>query len=430
MTRPIAALAAALLISTALTGAAAAQRTYSGGTPAQQASKNQAKKKQAGGTMTLAGREVKVSAEFVTAFQELHAAVKAGDQAAIAAKLGAAQAHAKSPEERFAVAGLKLDASAKANDNAGIAAALEAMLATGVLPAAEVTKTTLNMGKAYYNAKQYDRAAAAFEKVLQADAGNSEAASLLAVTRRAQGRGGEALAGLQQVIAKAAAAGGKAPEDTYKRAVQMAYDDKSPAAIDLTRQWVEAYPSPANWSDALRIYRALAPMDEAAMLDVLRLARTAGALKGSDYDRYAFAALVRGYPGEAKAVLEEGFAANAISKESKEVRQSLAEATAKSAGEQGKLAQMAKDALAAPGARQAVATGDVLYGYGDYSGAAGLYRAALGKSGVDSSLANLHLGMALARAGDKAGAAAALNKVAGPKAALAKYWLAWLAGRP
>lgn len=430
MTRPTLALGAAMLLSTAIAGTAAAQQTYGGATPAQEASKKQSKKKQGQGTMTLAGREVKVSAEFVTAYQELQAAVTAGDRAAIAAKLAAAQSVAKTPEEKFAVAGLQLDAAAKANDSAGIASALETLLASGLLPATEVAKATLNMGKAYYNAKQYDRAAAAFEKVLQADGNNTEAASLLAMTRRAQGRGGEGLSGLQQVIAKAAAAGQKAPEETYKRAVQMAYDAKSPVTIDLTRQWVEAYPSPANWSDALRVYRALAPMDEAGTLDVLRLARTAGALKGSDYDRFAFAALARGYPGEAKAVLEEGFAANAISRDSREINQSLSEATAKSAGEQGKLAQMAKDALAAPGAKQAVATGDVLYGYGDYAKAAELYRAALGKSGVDTNLTNLHLGMALARAGDKAGATAALNKVEGPKAALAKYWLAWLASRP
>ena len=430
MTSLRAALGAALLLSTAFAGAADAQQTYGGATPAQQASKNQSKKKQAQGTMSLGGKEVKVSAEFVTAYQELQAAVTAGDQAAIAAKLAAAQAAAKSTEERFAVAGLQLDAAAKLNDSAGVASALETILASGMLPADAVPKATLNLGKAYYNAKQYDRAAAVFEKILQTDASNADAVSLLAMTRRAQGRGEEGLSGLQQAIAKAAAAGQKPPEDTFKRAVQLAYDAKSPATIDLTRQWVQAYPSPANWSDALRIYRAMSTLDEAATLDVLRLARTAGALKGSDYDRYAFAALVRGYPGEAKAVLDEGLAANAISRDGKEIQQSLSEATAKSAGEQGRLAQMAKDALAAPGARQAIATGDVLYGYGDYAKAAELYRAALGKSGVDSSLANLHLGMALARAGDKAGSSEALNKVAGPRAALAKYWLAWLAGRP
>ena len=55
------------------------------------------------------------------------------------------------------------------------------------------------------------------------------------------------------------------------------------------------------------------------------------------------------------------------------------------------------------------------------------YRAALGKSGVDKDLANLRLGMALAQAGDKAGATAALNAAGGAQADLAKLWLAYLA---
>ena len=38
--------------------------------------------------------------------------------------------------------------------------------------------------------------------------------------------------------------------------------------------------------------------------------------------------------------------------------------------------------------------------------------------------------MALARAGDKAGATAALNAVTGPQAEVAKYWLAFLQPRP
>ena len=41
-------------------------------------------------------------------------------------------------------------------------------------------------------------------------------------------------------------------------------------------------------------------------------------------------------------------------------------------------------------------------------------------------VANLHIGMALARAGDKAGATAALNAVTGPRAEIAKFWLAYL----
>ena len=67
--------------------------------------------------------------------------------------------------------------------------------------------------------------------------------------------------------------------------------------------------------------------------------------------------------------------------------------------------------------------GDRYYGMGDFAKAAELYRQSLGKPGVDANVANLHLGMALARAGDKAGATTAFNAVTGTRADIAKYWL-------
>jgi len=72
---------------------------------------------------------------------------------------------------------------------------------------------------------------------------------------------------------------------------------------------------------------------------------------------------------------------------------------------------------------------DAYYGYGDYAKAAELYRAALGKSGVDKDLANLRLGMALARSGDKAGASSSLNAVGGNQADVARLWKVYIATR-
>ena len=70
--------------------------------------------------------------------------------------------------------------------------------------------------------------------------------------------------------------------------------------------------------------------------------------------------------------------------------------------------------------------GDRYYGMGNYSKAAEIYRQVLAKPDADKELANLHLGFALARAGDKAGATAALNAVTGPRSDIAKYWLVYV----
>jgi predicted TPR repeat methyltransferase len=65
---------------------------------------------------------------------------------------------------------------------------------------------------------------------------------------------------------------------------------------------------------------------------------------------------------------------------------------------------------------------DAYYGAGNYQKAAELYGRAAA-AGADANVANLRQGEALARAGDKAGAAAAFNKVGGTQATIAKYWL-------
>ena len=72
-----------------------------------------------------------------------------------------------------------------------------------------------------------------------------------------------------------------------------------------------------------------------------------------------------------------------------------------------------------------VHVGDRYYGAGNYEKAADLYREAAAK-GADANLANLRLGEALARAGDKAGATAALSKVGGSLADVAKFWLVYV----
>ena len=104
----------------------------------------------------------------------------------------------------------------------------------------------------------------------------------------------------------------------------------------------------------------------------------------------------------------------------------MAQAKAKSAGEAAGLDAAATRGLSAATAKAALANGDLLYGYGEYAKAADIYRGALKKPGADAGLINLHLGMALARAGDKAGATAALNSVSGAHSEIAKYWLTYL----
>lgn len=358
---------------------------------------------------------------------ELQSAVNAKDAANIPAKIAAAKAKAKSKDDHYTIAQLQLKAAVDANDNAAMAAGLQEVLNSGFLDARATAPLYLNLGKLQYNAKSYDPAAAAFEQVLKLDPSNIEATVMLAETRNEQGRTPDAVSMIQKAIAAKNAAGQKADEAWYKRAVALSFNAKLPTAPGLARDWVAAYPSPKNWRDTIRIYQTTSQLDDGSLIDSMRLARATGALQGeNDYFRYANTLVTKGFAGEAKAVLEEGFAAKTIDRSRATFSQLHAVASQRTEGDRASLAASAAAAKAAADAKKAMTTAEAYYGYGDYQEAADLLRVALTKSGVDKDLASLRLGMALARAGDKAGATAALNAAEGAQADVAKLWLTYL----
>lgn len=371
-----------------------------------------------------APREITLSKEAYPAVKALEAAVIANDAASIPAKLAAAQAVAKTPADRYMVAQLQLRAAIASGGGPAKVSGLEAVLASGGADPDETARLSLSLAELHYKAKQFDKAGAAFERVLALDPKNTQVMALLAETRQSQGRSADALAMLNKAIATRAAAGQKADELYYKRAVAIAYKAQLPEVYEASRQWVAAYPGKAAWRDAIRIYREQAKLKGQLALDSLRLARAAGALEGdSDYGLYIYEAVDGGTPGEAKALMAEAVTARAIDLAKAPFNEMDRPVRIAAAAESLGLAKKTEAALAGPAARPLLAVGDSHFGRGDYARAAELYRAALGKSGADGDLINLHLGMALARQGDKAGAQAALRAAGGAQSELAKYWL-------
>lgn len=425
---------AALFAATALTATAAGAQPGYGAQAAPQSSAAQqapadqpaATQQQPPSASALKTHVPKVSREAGKQIQELQKAVNENNTAAIPAALAAAQAAAKNADDRYVIALLQLKAAATAKDNAGVAAALEAMLASGSVTEDEKYSVYINLAQTYAGLKVNDRAAQAYQQALQANPNSVDATAGLAEAMVAQGKSAEALTLLEKGIALQSAGGARPSETWYKRALQVAFKGKLPQAVAISRDWVKAYPTSSNWRDALAIYQNIAQPDETRTLDLLRLKRVTGALTASDYFNYGDLAVRKGLSGEAKLVLEEGFAANVVKRSDPSFAQVYKLASDRTKGDRESLPATPQ---ASASARQTVVIGDAYYGYGDYAKAAALYRSALAKSGADSNLINLRLGMALARAGDKAGATAALNTVTGPRAELAKYWLLYLSTR-
>lgn len=407
-------LAGAAFVSTA----AAAQQNY-GAQPAQNVPQGQQQQAEPENK----GPQPKVTRQAAKPLQELDAAIKANNIAELPAKIAAAEAAVKSADDKYMLGALRYKAAVATKDDTARAAAIEAMLASGFegIPRGQLLA---DLGATYSRLKQNDRSLQAYQQALQLDPNSVEATAGVAEAKAAAGQTSEALALLQKGIQLQSAGGGKAAEAWYKRALAIAYKAKLPAANDLARQWVAAYPSKDSWHDALAIYQNVVTLDETHTLDLLRLKRAAGVLGGGDYFNFADIAVRKGLSGEAKSVLEEGFAAKTINPNDASFKQIYALASQKTKGDKESLPAAP---AASASAQSTLTIGDAWYGYGDYAKAAEFYRAALSKPQANASLINLHLGMALARQGDKAGSTAALNAVSGTESALAKYWLTYLA---
>ena len=365
--------------------------------------------------------KITVSSKAQKAILELQAAVKANDVANMPAKVAAAQAVAQTKDDRYAIAQLQLQAAVAAKNDAAMNQAVDAIAASGVLPVDRVATLYRGVGAQLYNDKQYAQAAALFQKAASMNPHDTEALKLLGQAYLASGNKAEASTAMMKAIQASASAGQKPEESLYKNAVALAYESQSPNAIELSREWLAAYPGPDSWSNALAIYRNVA--HPATSLDVLRLARATNSLSGTgEFHEYAYEAADEANYGEAKAVISEGLSSGKIKASDPIIQEIQGVLKSKPTPTAAQLAAAEKGATI-PTAYLRV--GDRYYGAGNYAKAAELYREALAK-GADKNLANLRLGEALALAGDKAGATAAFNAVTGPQADIAKYWLIYV----
>ena len=133
-------------------------------------------------------RKVNISKPAQKAVIDLQNTVNANDFANIPAKLAAAKAAAKTDEDRYYIGILELKGGIAAKDNAMIASAIEGMLTTNQTPQNELAGQYINLGKAYNNLKQFDKAIPALDRAIQLSPANTEPMILLAEIQAAQGQ--------------------------------------------------------------------------------------------------------------------------------------------------------------------------------------------------------------------------------------------------
>lgn len=382
----------------------------------------QAKKEQAP-----AAPKVQLSKEYRAAVVPIDADIKAGKLEGISARLDTL-AQFQAPDERYTTAALRYAAAKTSNNSAEIRKAVVGMIDSGSTSITNGMQLNLAAGQMAFGAKDFADATARLGEAIRLGNKDGDTYIILAESNFQTGKSNEGLAFAEQAIAAKQAAGQKAPEDWYRRALSVAFKARNNAQIaKWSRLQLAAYPTAENWRTSLVLYRdgAKLPFDQA--IDLYRLMRATHSLAG-ERDFYEYATLTgdHGLPGETKAVLEEGMASGAIGTANKTINETLASARAKVAGDQASLGAAERQASAASTGKPAAATADAFMGYGQDARAVALYKVALQKGQVDADTVNTRMGIALARQGMTVEAKQALGLVTGARSDIAKFWLTWL----
>ncbi len=387
---------------------------------------------------------MKLSPEVLKPAQIAQPAIAAKDFATAEPAVAAMEAAVKTDDDKYIAAALRYDleqqklaAAQAANPNAPInetvlAKPLDALIAGVSTPAADRGRYAYRRGALAFNGKQYPQALQYFAKAKEFGYTDPNLALQIVQAKMNSGDVAGGTADLEAAIAAQSAGGQKADEQLYKYAVAKSYAAKlKPQTLSWLKKWVTAYPTPKNWRDTIVLVGiqkdALVMMDEAQKIDLFRLMRTTKSLADQiDYLQYADSVNRRGLPSEAQAVIKEGIATGKIPASNASAKTLLAD-TATAIRNDGPIAAIEKRAAAAPNGKLAASTADVYLGEDNYAKAIPLYRLALTKGGVVADDVNLHLGIALAKSGDKAGAAAAFGTItSSPRAETAGLWSTWM----
>jgi tetratricopeptide (TPR) repeat protein len=350
---------------------------------------------------------------------EVQAAVKANDVATAQAKLAEAKAAAKTEDDRYVVFSQQYDVARLAKDSKAQAEAIDGMLQSGKVAPESQGQFYTALGQLSYQANDFAKAEQALDRAVQLDPNNKDLLALLAESKYKNRKPAEAVGMIQRAADAGDAAGQPIPKEWYGRGMAMGMEAKlADPVAKLSRSWLKNYSEKTNWRDALVIYRDLHPLDAEANLDLMRLQRAAGALKGErDYAELVEATYLK-FPGEAKGVVDEGTAAGALNTaKSQSIKEMAGIASGKIAADKASLKKSAANGRAALGMADAYAS------YGDYASAIEMYTKAESLGGVDANTIKLRKGAALFKSGQKDAAKQLFATVTGPRADLAQYWV-------
>jgi tetratricopeptide (TPR) repeat protein len=326
---------------------------------------------------------------------------------------------------------MRASAASQAGDNEQAIKAFQAVLNSGRLSESDQAKYAASLASLHYRAKDFANAATWAARALKSNPNDAAMRELMIQSYYQAGdysaASREALADIQA----AEKAGITPPEVKLQLLANVAArsaGDKS-AYLAALEKLVTYYPKREYWADLLRRIESRPGFSNRLTLELYRLkAATRTLTTPIEYSEMAQLALQEQQAAEAKKILDEGFAAGVLGKgpEAERQKRLLALANQRATEAPTDLKAAEAEAANARDGSQLVRVGLAYTGLGEYDKGIGLIQQGINKGGLKhKDDANLQLGVALMRAGQKGRAAAAFKSVGGTDGAadLARLWM-------
>jgi hypothetical protein len=373
------------------------------------------------------------SKAFAEAFEPLQKVVYGTppDYATAKGLVPAAAAAVQTPHDKFVMGNLLVALGDKTNDVGLEKQGVRLILDSGEADASQVGLFHFYLGKWALDDKDFATARTELQAAAAAGYKEVDPEALIAETYFQGNQPAEGLTYLTNLIAKRKAAGVAIPDAWLGRGLAVAYNAKlAPQGNQYAEMLLANNASPENWLKAFTAVATLNQLDGQSELDLLRLMRLTGALK----ERYQYAEYVEdtskfALPNETLSILKEGVDKGLI-KTSDTLYTDANAASAKAADSDRKETPgVVPEARAAKDGRVAFGAGNAFYSFGDYANAEAMFKLAIDKGVSEKDLAVTRLGMAQVQQGKYAEGQATLAQVSGPRAPVAKMWMAYAASK-
>lgn len=349
---------------------------------------------QAQGIRPEVGKPLQAASELLKAGKAREALAKAREADAVGGK---------NPAEQLMIDRMKGAAAQRAGDNGTAIAAFESAFASGKLSGAEQAQVAESIAFAY---SQQKNNAKATEWVAKARAAGGNSASLNQLAAYLQGSSGDysqIFKDAQAQVHAAEQAGRRPAEDDLLRLADAARRiNNNGVYSSALEKLVLYYAKKDYWTAHLASIQRKPGFADRLALDVGRLKLANGLVtKTDDYMELAQLALQAGFPTEAKAIVDKGYASGALGTGDQAARhQRLKDLVLKSQAESAAtIAQQAAEAAAEKEGNDLVKAGTVYASMGQADKAIELIEKGIAKGGLKRpDDAKLRLALAMAQA--------------------------------